>query len=377
VHLLWVIIMGKTALRLYTSYYANKDLAASGLVCVGITRFPPRFPLAFTLKTNLVDLAPSAALLSQARSGTLSAKQFEIRYIAQLERVGIKTILTTLRRLQGRRAGVALLCFERAGTPCHRRTLAAWLQRKGGLTVDEFDGSTLLHDIEEEITAARAVAIGYCRISKAGDARSVSIATQKAQIAAYATSQGWRLAATLEDNGVSGGRRSRFDAIDAALKQHRATALIVFALDRAGRDVVGLLGWLERAKRSGIQLHVCGRGLIEATTSSGFLGTSIEAVVSQHYRLIVAEKTRSALAHLRERGRRWANQAPYGTRWTADGGAEVEPWEQGIIARARALRGAGLSLRMISVILASEGKVARSGGPLSSETLNSILRRPS
>jgi DNA invertase Pin-like site-specific DNA recombinase len=279
-------------------------------------------------------------------------------YVRQLVKVGVKAILNILRRPQGGERGVILLCYEPAGEPCHRRQFASWIERKGGIMVPEYT----------------AAAIGYCRISKAGDAKSVSIATQKAQIASYATSMGWRLASTVEDNGVSGGRRSRFARLDAAVKEHAALFVVCYSLDRLGRDAAGLLDWTASAARRGIQLHVCGRGLIETSSSSGFLGASVEAVVAQHYRIICSEKTRSALTHLRSAGRRWSCRAPYGARWTQDGGVEPDPAEQAIITRALALRTAGLSLRKVSAALTAEGLLGRAGRPLSAETVNSIVR---
>ena len=130
-------------LAVFTSRYANAGLAASAFVHVGITRYPPRFPLGYELKVNLVVLAPSAAMLAQARAGRLSARAFKAQYVRQLEKFGAENILAALRQLQGKSKGIVLLCYEdvHAGERCHRRYLADWLKARAGLDVPE------LHDL--------------------------------------------------------------------------------------------------------------------------------------------------------------------------------------------------------------------------------------
>lgn len=52
-----------------------------------------------------------------------------------------------------------------------------------------------------------------------------------------------------------------------------------------------MLDTLHAFARRGVELHVVGRGKVEAATASGFLVTSIEGVVSEHFRRVVSEKT--------------------------------------------------------------------------------------
>jgi hypothetical protein len=126
-----------------------------------------------------------------------------------------------------------------------------------------------------------------------------------------------------------------------------------------------------------MELHIAGRGRVETSSASGYLGVGVEALVAAHFRLVVAEKTRDALRHLRAAGRRWTRTPPFGWRWAADGKIEPNAGEQAAVKRARALRAAGASLRAISATLAGEGKLGRAGTPLSAETVNSIVRAKS
>ena len=218
-------------------------------------------------------------------------------------------------------------------------------------------------------------AVGYVRQSREGGARSVSIDDQTARVRSYADAHGWEVAQLVVDQGVSGGRRERFDRIRAAVAAHKAKAVIVHALDRFGRDAAGVLDALSGFTRKGVELHVVGRGRIETASANGFLVTSVEAVLGEHYRRLVSEKTRHALAFKRCRNERISGRLPYG--WSLGGDGKtliVDPAETEIVHRMRMLRESGSSLRAISAQLAADGCLARSGRPFAPQTVAQIVR---
>lgn len=225
------------------------------------------------------------------------------------------------------------------------------------------------------------VCIGYARRSKATseDARDgrrvVSLDTQAEKIRSYATAQGWTLAEIVTDDGVSGGRRERLGRIANRVKVTHAGAVIVYTLDRYARDVSGLLDSLRSLNRRGVELHATDRGRIDTGTASGFLMTSIEGVVSEHYRRVVGEKSKHALAKLRAEGRRISRWPPYGFRHDDTGNLITEPTEQQALAAIAGLVHAGLSLRALAAKLEAQGFLARSGRPFSVSTLAVLLRR--
>ena len=63
-----------------------------------------------------------------------------------------------------------------------------------------------------------------------------------------------------------------------------------------------------------------GRGRVGADTATGFIATAVEGLAAEHYRGVISEKTRDALARLRTRGRRVSRFAPYGFRLAPRGG---------------------------------------------------------
>ncbi len=82
-------------------------------------------------------LYPSRALLTEYRSGDLDFAALDVRYREELEGTygrdeGFRGFLHGLP--EG--GDFTLLCFEPEGTPCHRRSAAAWLlERVTGLTL--------------------------------------------------------------------------------------------------------------------------------------------------------------------------------------------------------------------------------------------------
>ena len=216
-------------------------------------------------------------------------------------------------------------------------------------------------------------AVGYVRKSKASTDQSVSLEDQAERIRAYCREQGWPVAEILIDDGISGGKRERFQRIRDALRQHRATVLIVYHLDRFARDLAGGLDTLDGFAKRGVELHVVGRGRIEADTASGFLTTSVELLMAEHYRRAIGEKTRDALARLRAQGRRYSNILPYGYDATPEGFLVENQAEQRTISRMAALRDQGLPYRAVATELTTEGFVARGGRPFATSSVHKIL----
>ena len=126
-------------LRIFTGRYSNPGVAACRLVPVGITRYPPRFRLAYELKANLYDLAPTTEMLQIAKEEH-GRDRFTTAYLARLDRIGAVEILRQLRGMQGDRIGVVLLCYEDLTIRenwCHRLLVGQWLLGHAGLMVPE------------------------------------------------------------------------------------------------------------------------------------------------------------------------------------------------------------------------------------------------
>jgi hypothetical protein len=114
--------------RLFTSRWANKDLAELRCQPVGISRGTPRFRTGFRYRMAR-ELAPDSEAWAQKEDEA----EFRASYLRQLEALGLDAILGRLAGI-GREAGglpVVLLCYEPAGEFCHRHVLSEWLWGRG------------------------------------------------------------------------------------------------------------------------------------------------------------------------------------------------------------------------------------------------------
>src|SRR5712692_4543491 len=177
------------------------------------------------------------------------------------------------------------------------------------------------------------IALGYVRRSKESAARTVSLEDQRARIQTYCHERGWRLTEVLADDGVSGGRRERLERLADRVKATGARAIVVYHLDRFARDLAATLDYLRHFARRGVELHVVGRGRVEADTATGFIVTAVEGLAAEHYRRVISEKTRDTLARLRAKGRRVSRFAPYGFRLTPGGRLVADQKEQALVCR--------------------------------------------
>jgi len=175
------------------------------------------------------------------------------------------------------------------------------------------------------------------------------------------------MASAAVDGTASSASRRRSDGTERAWWSG-------YHLDRVARDVAALLDTLRAWSRRGVELHVVGRGRIEAETANGLLMTGIEGLLAEHYRRLISEKTRDALARLRAKGRRVSRFPPYGFRVAPEGGLVANPREQEVLVAIGALRASGRSLRAIARTLADRGILARSGRPFAPSTLWPLVR---
>ena len=118
------------------------------------------------------------------------------------------------------------------------------------------------------------IALGYIRRSKESGDRTISLEDQRARIEAYCHEHSFALAEVRADDGVSGGRRERLERLAERVKATGARIVVVYHLDRFARDLAAPLDYLRRFSRRGVELHVVGRGRVEADTATGFIVTA-------------------------------------------------------------------------------------------------------
>ena len=141
--------------------------------------------------------------------------------------------------------------------------------------------------------------IGYARVSKSGDAQNLDL-----QHDALTQSGGAREA--IYQDRASGKKDSR-PGLDACLKALRqGDTLVVWKLDRLGRDLHHLVSVVQELTERGIGLRVlAGQGAqIDTTTPAGRLVFGIFAALAEFERELIRERTLAGLEAARARGRR-------------------------------------------------------------------------
>ena len=140
--------------------------------------------------------------------------------------------------------------------------------------------------------------IGYARVSKSDGSQVHDL--QRDALAAAGVEPGH-----IYEDSASGRRDSR-PGLDACVKALRpGDTLVVWKLDRLGRDLRHLVTLVDDLTKRGVGLKVlAGEGAsIDTGTANGRLIFGIFAALAEFERELIAERTRAGLAAARARGR--------------------------------------------------------------------------
>ena len=141
--------------------------------------------------------------------------------------------------------------------------------------------------------------VGYMRVSKADGSQTTDL--QRDALLA----EGVDRAALYEDK-ASGKKEDRPELAACLKALRRGDTLVVWKLDRLGRDLRHLVNIVHDLTQRGIGLKVLtGQGAaIDTTTASGKLVFGIFAALAEFERELISERTIAGLASARARGRK-------------------------------------------------------------------------
>ena len=126
---------------------------------------------------------------------------------------------------------------------------------------------------------------------------------QLQELRRYVAARSWT-ATEYVDQGVSGAKDSR-PALDAMLKdgrRRRFDVLVVWRLDRLGRNLKHLITLLDDLNALGIAFVSLNEG-IDATTPAGRLQFSILSSIAEFERARIAERVRAGMARAKAQGK--------------------------------------------------------------------------
>jgi DNA invertase Pin-like site-specific DNA recombinase len=129
----------------------------------------------------------------------------------------------------------------------------------------------------------------YARVSTS----SQTVENQFQELREVAQRNGWHIVAELSDSGISGAKgRDQRPAFDQLLK--RATRrefdlIMVWAIDRLGRSIQHLVGFMNDIQAMGVDLYVHQQA-IDTTTPSGRMIFSIFSALGEYERELIRER---------------------------------------------------------------------------------------
>ena len=129
---------------------------------------------------------------------------------------------------------------------------------------------------------------------------------QRRQLKRAAKRAGWTVVAVYEDNGISGanGRDGRpgFDQMLTDANRREFDIIMAWSVDRLGRSVQHLVGFLEEVHALGIDLYLHVQG-IDTTTPAGKALFQMLGVFAEFERAMIRERVMAGLARAREQGK--------------------------------------------------------------------------
>ncbi len=223
-------------------------------------------------------------------------------------------------------------------------------------------------------------AVAYIRCSKDERLQALGLEAQREAIATWARQYGVEVVAWHQDvltGATEPADRPGLMAAMADLQASGAGFLVALRRDRIARDtlVAGLIG--RAVEQAGGRL-VTADGIASGDGPADALLRTVLDAVAQYERAMIRARIKAAMAVKRGRGE-LLGKAPFGWRGEGEGPGRrlvEDEAEQAVIARARVLRGQGLTVRAVADRLEAEGVVGRAGKPLAFQAVAKLLEKP-
>src|SRR5262245_4959981 len=129
---------------------------------------------------------------------------------------------------------------------------------------------------------------------------------QRRELRAVAERHRWTVVAMFEDTGISGskGREARpgFDALMMAVARREIDMVLAWSVDRLGRSLLDLLGFLRDLHAKGVDLFLHQQGL-DTPTPSGKAMFQMLGVFAEFERAMIRERVIAGAARARAHGK--------------------------------------------------------------------------
>jgi DNA invertase Pin-like site-specific DNA recombinase len=142
----------------------------------------------------------------------------------------------------------------------------------------------------------------YCRTSTTDHQTTEN---QRLQLQAIANKSGWEIVAIYDDSGISGtkGRNDRpaYDALLKGIARREFELVMAWSVDRLGRSLPDLIGFLEDLQAANIDLYLHQQGL-DTSTPTGKMMFQMLGIFAEFERSMIVSRVKSALDRCRAKG---------------------------------------------------------------------------
>lgn len=153
----------------------------------------------------------------------------------------------------------------------------------------------------------RRVAL-YLRVSTTGQ----TVENQERELREVAARAGWEITEIYKDEGISGAKgREKRPAFDAMLKdavRRKFDLVASWSVDRLGRSLQDLVGFLSEIHGSGVDLYLHQQAL-DTSTPAGRAMFQVMGVFAEFERAMIVERVKSGMARARSKGKHMGRPA--------------------------------------------------------------------
>jgi DNA invertase Pin-like site-specific DNA recombinase len=128
---------------------------------------------------------------------------------------------------------------------------------------------------------------------------------QERELREVAERSGWQIVETYRDTGISGAKgrdkRPGFDALCKDAMRRRFDVIMAWSVDRMGRSLQDLVGFLAEIHRAKVDLYLQQQG-IDTTTPAGRALFQMCGVFAEFERSMIRERVNAGLARAKAKG---------------------------------------------------------------------------
>jgi len=153
------------------------------------------------------------------------------------------------------------------------------------------------------MSKTRTLRVGlYLRVSTTDQ----TVENQRRELAEVAERRGWRVVDEFADEGISGAKsrdqRPEFDRLLKAVIRRDIDLIATWSVDRLGRSLQDLIGFLSEVHSAGVDLYMHQQG-IDTTTPAGKAMFQMMGVFAEFERAMIQERVRAGLARAAAEGK--------------------------------------------------------------------------